>query len=630
MLRFLGFSREPGIGRSARPVFACLARSSISRPAALGACLASLLVWQLGCATAREHAPRANIPAPSREAQAAASFMLGHSLELEGRLGEAAEQYERAAKLDPESAQLQRFKAQIYARMGRVDEALASGRRALELEPDDERTLFALARLYALLQRGDEARALLEPRFEDDSLSPEGLFLFIELESNAERYTDAEEAARRLIEREPEDSRGAYALGAILERQGRLVESEDAYRRVLSVDPSDLRAYDAIARLRRRDGDMDAELAVLYEKLSLMPDDPSALMRVAQIHDMAGNRAAAIAALEQLVTHNPEQLSAQFQLGFYLYEDDRADEAIQRFEIVARNAPVVGDARFLSEVVYFLGRAYRDQGQDDKALAALAQIPPTVERFSDARILRARIYEDREDYTAAIADVRLGAADVPEGDEQGIPIHVYLAGLMQRDGDLDGAVELMQRLIGQHPDDADLVYDLGLIYSNAGDDQKSLELMLSVLEVDPDHASALNFVGYSWADKGQRLDEAEQMVRRAVELRPGDGYITDSLGWVYYQQGLRLLDSGDVKRARASFGQAILALEQALEMLEQADPVITWHLGDAYRSVSRFEDALDTYRRALTLEPPTEDAVEIQRQIDLLELQLRGSKGARH
>ena len=82
--------------------------------------------------------------------------------------------------------------------------------------------------------------------------------------------------------------------------------------------------------------------------------------------------------------------------------------------------------------------------------------------------------------------------------------------------------------------------------------------------------------------------------------------------------------------ARGSFGRAILALEGALRLLDEGDPVITRHLGDAYRSVSRFNDALATYRKALELSPQTEDAVEIQRQIDLLELQLRPStSGAR-
>jgi len=608
-------------------VFARLVRSGL---------LALLpLTVAAGCATPSTSTRAARVeiaPAepPSREAQAAAAFLRGNAFELDGRLADAATQYERAAELDPESAELQRFRAQVYARMGRVEDALSAGRRALELEPDDERTLLALARLYALLQRGDEALALLEPRFETDTLSAAGIFLLVELQVNAERYVEAEASARRLIRLEPDRPRGSFALGAILERQGRFDEAEHAYRQVLEIDPGDLRAFDAMARVRRRQDDPDGELAVLREKLALAPDDVSALLRIAQIHDSAGNRAAAITSLERLVAHHPEQLSAQFQLGFYLYEDGRSEEAIERFEIVARNAPVVGDARFLSEVLYFLGRAHRDSGNDEQALEVLARVPPNVERFSDARILRARIHEEGEDYDAAIADVRLAAAGVPETDENGVAVHVYLAGLMQRQDDLDGAIVLMQQLIEAHPGDPDLLYDLGLIYSNAGDEDRALEVMQEVLVLEPDHPSALNYVGYTWADQGENLGEAERMVLRAIELRPDDGYIADSLGWVYYQRGLKELEAGDVTGARGSFGKAIHALEGALNLLEEADPVITRHLGDAYRSVSRFEEALTTYRKALELAPQTEDAVDIQRQIDLLELQLRPSTdGAR-
>jgi tetratricopeptide (TPR) repeat protein len=113
------------------------------------------------------------------------------------------------------------------------------------------------------------------------------------------------------------------------------------------------------------------------------------------------------------------------------------------------------------------------------------------------------------------------------------------------------------------------------------------------------------------------------MVRRAIELKPDDGYIIDSLGWVLYQRGLRQIAEGDGQRARELFWAAIEQLELALAKLERADPVITWHLGDAYRSVSRFEEALLKYRAALALDPEDDDAAAIRVQIELLELQLR-------
>ena len=186
----------------------------------------------------------------------------------------------------------------------------------------------------------------------------------------------------------------------------------------------------------------------------------------------------------------------------------------------------------------------------------------------------------------------------------------------------------MDELIAKKPDDAAAYYDLGLIYGSAGEEAMALESMERAIERDQDHVSALNYVGYSWADAGEKLDQAEAYIRRAVELRPNDGYITDSLGWVHYKRGLKALEGGQAEEARRAFEEAVRQLELASSLLEQGDPVITQHLGDAYRSVSRFRDALFAYREALTLEPEEEDAEEIRRQIELLELQL-GLRGKR-
>jgi tetratricopeptide (TPR) repeat protein len=169
------------------------------------------------------------------------------------------------------------------------------------------------------------------------------------------------------------------------------------------------------------------------------------------------------------------------------------------------------------------------------------------------------------------------------------------------------------------------------MHGEAGDEEKALAVMNEVLERDPDHASALNYVGYTWAEQGERLDEAENMIRRAIDLRPDDGYIADSLGWVLYQRGLKLLAAGREPDAREAFSAAIEQLERASELLDRGDPIITRHLGDAYRSVLRFDDALAAYRRALDLDPEEEDAEEIRGAIELLEIELEGSPpGARH
>jgi len=127
--------------------------------------------------------------------------------------------------------------------------------------------------------------------------------------------------------------------------------------------------------------------------------------------------------------------------------------------------------------------------------------------------------------------------------------------------------------------------------------------MRALLALEPDHPDALNFVGYSYAEQGVRLDEAERLVRRALEIRPRSGYILDSLGWVHYRRG--------------EFARAIEALEKA-DALAGPESSILEHLGDAYRAAARAGDAAGAYRRALKCvgEEPPGDQVRMRAGIE--------------
>jgi tetratricopeptide (TPR) repeat protein len=121
------------------------------------------------------------------------------------------------------------------------------------------------------------------------------------------------------------------------------------------------------------------------------------------------------------------------------------------------------------------------------------------------------------------------------------------------------------------------------------------------LELYPDQPLVLNYLGYSWVDQGINLDEAFRMLRKAVDLRPEDGYIVDSLGWAYYKLG--------------KYEDAVRELERAIE-LKPADPVINDHLGDAYWKVGRRLEAQFQWNHARDLNPEPEDLPKILRKIE--------------
>jgi tetratricopeptide (TPR) repeat protein len=119
---------------------------------------------------------------------------------------------------------------------------------------------------------------------------------------------------------------------------------------------------------------------------------------------------------------------------------------------------------------------------------------------------------------------------------------------------------------------------------------------------NPQNANALNYVGYTWAEQGDNLDQAEEYIVRALDLRPNDGFIIDSLGWVYYMRARPLFDAGKKEEATQYIERALQELLRA-EELTGGDPVVSEHLGDVYLSMDQKKRALEEYQEAAGMMP---------------------------
>ncbi|MBT5416031.1 MAG: tetratricopeptide repeat protein, partial [Rhodospirillaceae bacterium] len=154
------------------------------------------------------------------------------------------------------------------------------------------------------------------------------------------------------------------------------------------------------------------------------------------------------------------------------------------------------------------------------------------------------------------------------------------------------------------PDDPGLWalhYAMGIALERSQQWEEAEKALLTALDSQPEHPYLLNYLGYSWADQGLNLDRARAMIERAVELRPTDGYIVDSLGWVLYRAG--------------EYPDAVRHLERAVE-LRPTDPVINDHLGDAYWQVGRHQEARFQWQRALSFGTGIEADATIRGKIE--------------
>lgn len=233
----------------------------------------------------------------------------------------------------------------------------------------------------------------------------------------------------------------------------------------------------------------------------------------------------------------------------------------------------------------------------------LANIALRNERLDDALALYGTIPQDSDDYLIArrsMADIMLDQGRPEDAIKQ-------LEGLVSEYNDLDSIIQIgdihrnkedfpkaiqaynraadkITEMYGKIPEKYwHLHYVRGMSYEQ-NDQWKNAEADLqAALDFQPDHPYVLNYLGYAWTDQGENLELALEMISKAVELRPNDGYITDSLGWVYYRMG--------------RYEEAVPHLEQAVELLPY-DPVINDHLGDAYWKVGRKLEARFQWNRA--------------------------------
>jgi len=147
-------------------------------------------------------------------------------------------------------------------------------------------------------------------------------------------------------------------------------------------------------------------------------------------------------------------------------------------------------------------------------------------------------------------------------------------------------VGLFRSYLNSNPNSKVILYALGVLYYLNDQIQESIDTMLRLIKIDPNNADALNFVGYTYAERGENLDEAERMIKRALEITPNKGYILDSLGWVYYKKG--------------RYDEALDLLHRA-ETLQPNDPAIMEHLGDVYLDNGDPSKALEYYQRGVDL-----------------------------
>ena len=223
-----------------------------------------------------------------------------------------------------------------------------------------------------------------------------------------------------------------------------------------------------------------------------------------------------------------------------------------------------------------------DLAQNDMALANLARIPSDGVYGQLARLTEASVIEEQGNAETAIDRVR----QVVDMDPNNASLHQRLGDIHRRHGQFRESRDAYMSALDLGSDSGGLHRSLGVSLERLGETRAAETHLLRAIEINPSDAYALNYLGYWWADEGRNLEEAIDMIERAVSKRPDSGFFVDSLGWVHFRLGDPVT--------------AVRYLERATE-LEPSDPEITGHLGDVYWVLGRRDEARYKWRLALSL-----------------------------
>jgi tetratricopeptide (TPR) repeat protein len=519
--------------------------------------------------------------------QLMAGELAGHG----GDLQQATDFYARAAELsnDPEvSARATRIA--LYAG-GTDGDALKAATRWVELAPEDPEALQTLGLLY--VRTGDPHQAT--PYFERmlDAVDVEEGKGFLVIGASLAKEDDgssALEAMGLLSSRHENDpwAHLAYATLALNIEDYRLAVRESS--RVLAIQPEFADALLVRAQAYLRLDKPSLAVRDMKSAAALNPKSVEIRLNLGRLLVSAEEYGEARVVFEELAGEAPGNEDLMYMLGLLNLQDQRYDEAAKYFRRLTTSP------KRAAEGYYYLGRVEEARDRSDEAIASYLRVEGG-EYLLDAQVRATAIMAANGDLQRARTQLKRMRTKV---SNPGDSVRLYLAeGQLLRDAGLYGkGMKLYNRALTEHPADGDLLYARALMAEKLDRIDLLERDLQTILAEDPDNATALNALGFTLADRNERIPEALGYIERALEVSPDDPTVIDSMGWVQYRMG--------------NYEQAEQFLRKAFEILP--DPEIAGHLSETIWIRGDRAEARNMLNEALKSNPEHDYLLELEQR----------------
>ena len=525
-------------------------------------------------------------PEGERKAGALASFVEGRSLEENGEIDKALEAYRKVLNVDPGQSKLASRVAALLIRQDDFPQAIDILKDAIKANPNDAEPYSQLAVIYAkYLKKTDEAVDYANQAIALNPRDIEAYQRLCEIELAAGDEKKALAVLDRATKVHSEDAAFWTRLGklyaAILFKSDSQLKPDelgrvnDVFKKAAEHADDDPSVLKDIADYYAASQQLKEAIPLYLRVLELQPDDANAREKLASSFILTNQRAKAVEMLEQLIKQHPEKYQPYDLLAQILDDEARSlQRAKQLDEAKAKFAKVV--ANYEQSLLINPNHAGTYLRLAELLLGPIKDAGRAVKILTEAR----RRFP-------------------------GAPEIVYYLALAQREANqIQQAVATFEEALHEAELDQDteivnakFYFNYGATAEQAGLYEKAADLLRKSIALDPANAAeAYNYLGYMWADHNMYLDEAEDMIKRALQIEPNNGSYVDSLGWVEFRRG--------------RYDQALADLLRAAKNLDHEDTVVFEHIGDVYLKLNRVPQALEAWQKALGLDPKNKNLAE--------------------
>ena len=536
-------------------------------------------------------------------------------------LDQAIAEFQKIVALDPKSVEDHMVLGQLYTVKHLPEKAEAEFKTAEAIEPEAEDVVLNLARLYA--ESGDVQHAVKTiEAVPQDGRTPKMEFMLGALYDQLKQPKDAIAAYRRADDLEPGDLQTMDALAAALLTGDQLDEALKQYKALAEADPENSEALVHIGEIERRQGKYEDALATIRKARKIDPKSLEAGFNEGMLLDVLGRFDDAVQTYQEMVDATSHANGAYTEeeknnrgiflerLGAVYLEENKTDQAIAAYQKLIDMGGSLAVRGYQGQV-----DAYRGAHEFDKALDAARKAAASDPKDRDLKLMLAGELADQDHPDEGLAMAKTLLDGATPDQQRGVWFAVAQMNIrLRRFKDAEEALDKAEPLATKKDDRTYLFFLRGEWAERQKHLDQAERYFRQALDLDPQSAMTLNYLGYMWADKGIKLPDALKMIRKAVEIEPMNGAYLDSLGWVYFKMG-------EYELAEDNLRQAVSR--------DQSDPTVHMHLGDLYEKTGRirlaaaqWQISLDEFAKSAPADIEPGDVAKVQKKLESARVKL--------